>query len=502
MRLWPFGSRRAARALSRAANPHYDWPLNEVLLHWSKHDTCTFRDAMAGILVLGAIGSGKSTGSGQCIALSMLAAGFGLLVLCAKPDEADVWERYCQVTGRSADLIRFSANGQWRFDPLNYELQRPGAGAGHCENIVGLLISLLEIADRNSGSGGGGRDEEGFWRRALRQLLRNIVDLIVMARGRVTVPDLYNLVMSAPTSLEQVRSAEWRERSFCFKCLEEAEIAVKTPRQKHDFKLVADYLLCDFPNLSEKPRSIIVSSFTSMIDVINRGLLRELFCTETNVTPAAIEEGKVLVIDIPVREYGDIGLFAAILWKYAFQKSIERRDIIASPRPVTLWADEAQNFVTSYDMQFQATCRAAKVSTVLLSQNLSNFYAALGGEKGKAEADSLLANLNTKIFHANGDHVTNEWASSTLGKSRQFLMNGNSQQGEQSAYELLTGTGKSTSSAGFSESIQAEVEPSEFTRLRTGGPENKWLVDAILFANGVRFKATGKPYLYTTFQQR
>ena len=69
-------------------------------------------------------------------------------------------------------------------------------------------------------------------------------------------------------------------------------------------------------------------------------------------------------------------------------------------------------------------------------------------------------------------------------------------------YEQLTDTGRSQSSAGFSESLMAEVEPSEFTQLRTGGPENGWQVDAILFANGIRFKSTGKPYLYTSFSQR
>jgi hypothetical protein len=499
MRLWPFRSKRA-RALSYALDPTYDWPLSDVLLHWGPKEPFTFREAMAGVLILGAIGSGKSTGSGQLIAMSMLLAGFGMLVLCAKPDEADVWEEYARRAGREADLIWFSADGPWRFSPLDYELNRDGSGAGQCENIVGLLYELLEFSDRSGRKGG--RGEEGFWRKVVRQLLRNLVDLITMAKGTVSVPDLYRLFVSAPKSLAEVESPAWRKRSFCFECLMEADRRPKSPEQAEDFSLVLDYFLQELPELDTKTRTNIGASFTSMVDLMNRGLLKKLFGGGTNVTPQAVEQGKILVIDLPVREFGDVGLFAAVLWKYCFQKSIERRNVLQSPRPVGLWIDEAQNFLTEYDYMFQSTCRGAKVATVLLSQNISNFYAALGGENGKAQADSLCANLNLKIFHANGDHVTNEWASATLGKSRQLLFNGNSQQGNQTAYDMLMGRGGSQSGAGFSESIVAEVEASAFTTLRTGGPENKWLCDAILFSNGTRFRATGKPYLFTTFRQR
>ncbi len=55
---------------------------------------------------------------------------------------------------------------------------------------------------------------------------------------------------------------------------------------------------------------------------------------------------------------------------------------------------------TAYDMQFQTTCRSSRVATVYLTQNISNMYAALGGsDQGENQANSLFANLNTKIFH-------------------------------------------------------------------------------------------------------
>ena len=478
------------------------WALSTPLFRFNKRDALTIGRAFEGIAIFGAIGSGKSTASGRAIAHSFLLAGFGLLVLCAKSEEADVWEKYCRDTGRLQDFVRFRADGAFRFDPLNHELIRKGEGAGHTENIVGLLSTLLEIADRNTGQGGGGRDDEGYWKRSLRQLLRNVVDLIVLAKGRVTVTDLYRIVVTAPTSLDQVRSAEWRQRSFCFQCIAEADKRSKTARQQHDFEIVADYFMLEFPGLSDKTRSVIVSTFTSMVDVLNRGLLRELFCNGTNISPEATEEGKIIVVDIPVKEYGDVGLFAATLWKHAWEKSIERRNVATSPRPVALWCDEAHTFLTSYDMQFQTTCRAARAATVLISQNLSNYYAMLGGsDKGNAVADSLLGNLNLKIFHANGDHVTGEWMANMIGRSRQLVASSTVSYEASDPLSNSLGIGTSHTSAGVSEVFELEVPSSACAGFRTGGPANRWLVDALVFANGSCFHATGRPYLFCTFSQ-
>lgn len=479
------------------------WLLSEALLALSEHDLWTLADAFEGTLVLGATGSGKSSGSGRTLALSFLRAGFGGLVLTAKPDERSVWEAYCSEAGRLDDLCVFGPDRPLHFNFIDHELKRPGVGAGITENIVNLLSTVLEVAERGTGSGQGGREDEGYWRRAMRQLMRNLVDLLVLARGSLSIPDLYRLVVSAPTSLEEARSPEWKAESFCYACLQEADEREKTERQRKDYEIVADYLMLEFPALSEKTRSVVVSTFTSMIDVLNRGILRDLFCGETNVSPEAVEAGKLLVIDLPAKEFAEVGIFAQVLWKYVFQRSIERRDAAANPRPVFFWADEAQNFVTSYDMQFQTTARSARVATVLLSQNLSNFYAALGGgDKGKAQADSLLANLNTKVFHANGDPVTNEWAATLIGRTRQFLVNGGNSYQTPDLTSFPWMRSFPSVNAGISETFEFEVQPSTFTALRRGGFASGGEVDGIVFQGGRRFRANGRSWIRRTFLQR
>lgn len=479
------------------------WPLSQPLLHWSRDDVWTIGAACEGTLCLGATGSGKTTGSGRAIALAMLRAGFGGLVLTAKPGEREVWESYCRETNRSSDLIVFGPSNPYRFSFLDYELNRSGIGAGLTENIVNLFSTILEVAERGSSSGAG-REDENYWRRANRQLLRNTVDLLSLAMGRISVPDLYRLVISAPSFHSQVNNAHWQKESFCFQCMQAADRRALTATQRRDFAIVADYFLLEFPGLSEKTRSVIVSTFTSMADLFLRGILRDLFSSETNLTPEAAQDGAIILIDMPIKLFAEVGQFAQVLWKHAFQRSIERRDITQSPRPCFLFADEAQYFVTSYDMQFQTTARASRVATVYLSQNVSNFYAALGGnEKGKAEATSLFANLNTKIFHAQADPVTNEWAASLIGRTRQFFANGNNSYTPDDYLSSMMGMAPAGhTSAGFSESMEYELQPSAFTQLRPGGIANKGWIDAVVFQNGRLFHGTGRPWLPVTFKQR
>jgi hypothetical protein len=496
--LWPFGSRRRRKQYAEA------WSMSLPLMKFSRDDIFTIAHAYEGILVLGAIGSGKTSGSGKEFAHAYLRNGFGGLVLVAKSSETELWKSYCRDTGRLDDLIVFGPKEPWRYNFLDAELQQKGAGAGLTENIVQLFSTILEIAERGQGQGGG-REDEGFWRRAMRQLLRNSVDLLVCATGRVSIPDLYKIVVSAAKSMHEVKTDDWKARSFCYQCLVQADKATKSASQHADLGIVADYFFQEFPGLSDKTRSVITSTFTSCADVMNRGVLRELFCTTTNLSPRATEEGKIIVVDLGVKEYREIGQFAQVLWKYSFQRHIERRDVQASPRPVFLWADEIQNFLTSYDMQFQTTCRSAKVACCYLSQNISNFYAALGGnEKARVETDSLVANLNTKILHANGDAVTNEWSAKMIGRCRQFFINANnSQQPSDDDIAYWLGFNQQTqNSAGLSEQYEFEVQPSAFTSLRTGGVKHNGLVDAIVFQNGTLFKASGRTWLQTTFRQQ
>jgi hypothetical protein len=63
-----------------------DFDPQKVLIDWKESHGFTIADAQAGVSVMGATGSGKTSGPGALLARAYLKNGFGGLVLCAKPE--------------------------------------------------------------------------------------------------------------------------------------------------------------------------------------------------------------------------------------------------------------------------------------------------------------------------------------------------------------------------------------------------------------------------------
>jgi hypothetical protein len=481
------------------------WNLNEPLVWLSPHDPWTIGDAVQGVQIWGSTGSAKTTGSLAWLLKAYLKAGFGGLLLTVKPTDREFYEKLCRDTGRSADLLLFGHGHGHGFNFLDAELSRTDRGAGHVENLVGLFTTVIDLGDRDRG--GGGQEDDSYWKKTNRQLLRNALELLVQAKGRITVTDLHRLVVSAPTSNEQLRSDTWRNESFCFECLREAD-AKSSGRAQLDLRLATDFFCIEWPHLSEKTRSIILSTLTSMLDVLGRGLLRELLSPDvTTIRPEMACDGKIILIDLPLKLFGDVGQIAQVIWKHCFQRTMERRDVAANPRPVCLVVDESHLLTTSGagggggDQLFQTTARSARVATIYATQSISNYLAAFGGEKSESEVHSLLGNLQTQVFHQQADTKTNTYASELIGRTRQLFFNSNRSQGATDMFDLMIGGRTDTGgSAGMSEAYEFEVQPSEFTTLRQGGPPH-WLVDAIVVRGGRRFHKTGRPWIPITIRQ-
>lgn len=445
------------RDSSRPPNNHVGPPI----------DPWTFRDAFGGTQIFGGTGSGKTTGSGRTLALAFLTARFrgefpfGGLVLCAKPEEVDLWANfasksnvpgaksepgYCALAGRSPeDVIVLGERlehyrklglsvpqGGYFFDYQNYMqgLRREGGeGAktsGMTQGLVNLFMTVLE------GGREGGNSADPYWDDAIRQMLANAIDLLILVGRPVDISTIGDIILAAPQSRAETKTPVWQRDSLCWELLEAAHVATskafKGSREgdpayeaRRDFKLVRDYWLKDFAGLTERVRSVVESSFTSKATAILRSPMRRLFATAASrkdgklVTPTDTHRGKIVILDLSVKEYGETGRFAQVLFKTVWQRATEHpsRDQFSSP--VFLWADESQYFITSQDAVFQQTARSKRAATVYLTQNISNYYVALGGRSGNAATDSLIGNFQTKIFHANGDPATNEWAERLFG---------------------------------------------------------------------------------------
>ena len=467
--------------------------LDHVLCMISNNDPFTTRQACEGVQIFGGIGSGKSSGSGATLAKGYLRAGMGGLVLCVKPDERVTWQEYARATGREDDLIIFDSSGRHQFNFLDYEMRRPGAGAGYSNNIVRLFTNIVEAVEGQKSGGG----DSQYWIMAMQQLIRNAVDILAYTDLKQVsiLPLLYQIVNDAPRSLAQLGDPDWRGRSVVNKIITDSlekrdATEQEAPWRASDFDAAATYWMQEFPMLDERPRSGIISQFTTMADNFMRRPFRELFCHQTSVIPEDCFSGKIIIMDLPVKEFSAAGRASQIMMKFLWQQAMERRDVRRNPLPVFLWADEAQNFVSEYDMQFQATAGSSRCCTVFITQNLPNYYAEMGTH-AVHRTQSLVGNFATKIWHANSDFETNEKAAETIGKCWQTIV-GSSESATQDAGASIT-TNKS-------QVFEYEVPPQVFTKLAKGGPASDFKVEGIVFQNGRTF-STGKTYIRTLFNQ-
>ena len=475
-----------------------------VIRDWGNGDAFRLADAQTGVIVFGATGSGKTSGPAKHLAYGYLAAGFGGLVLCGKKDEAPMWLQWAAETGRAKDVVIVNAQGDWRYSFLDWEASRPGEGGGFTINVVAFLDEVGgNIAGGEKTDGGG---DQKFWEQALHNLNSNLVDLPVLAGLKVSLPLLRDIASSAAQSVEQVNDPRWQQNSLCYQILKEADKATEKadPEARADFDECNTYWTKNFPALAEKTRSSIMIGFTVLIHPLVTRPLRKLFSSDTNIKPEDTFDGKIIIVDLPVQEFRLAGRIANLTWKYCFQIAVLRR---MQPkdgflRPVFLWADEAQNFVSKFDSEYQAVARSAGGCTVYLTQNRESLRRVLNNDDA---VDSLLGNLQAKFFCQNTGE-TNFWASGLLGQRYVNITSTSAGLSRQAQVLLLPGS-QANENAGISRAQDKRfyVEPAVFTTLKRGGQDFNFQVEAIVYNGGHLFGNGSEerlPFKLLKFNQR
>lgn len=469
--------------------------LDRVLLHWDEANAFTVRDLLnGGVCVMGRSGSGKTSSSGRALAEAIVRLpGSGGLLIAAKPgDDRAFWQKVFATAGRSQDLMIFSADHDLRCNILDYEMRQ---GGGHTRNITRTLTTIAETL-RSSDTDK--RENSDFWSKEQERMLFNAIEVVKLATGGVSAPDLHRFISTAAMLPAQMTSPEWLA-DFHNQCLKKGHLAQKSVIAGHDYELAKAYWLGEFPNMADKTRSSILTGVMGTLHTFNTGIVRELVSSTTNVTPDDMFAGKFILVDMPVSDMGDVGAFVSGGLKYLCQRAILRRKVTDESNVVVLWADEAQQAVTSFDAPFLAQCRSHRGCMVYLSQSLPGYYDALGGERGKSAIDALLANYGTKIFHALGDLETAQWASGLVGKSLQTFTGGSMGREDGVFDELM---GRSRYQSNFSQSFESTLQLGSFMHgLATGGPSSGFVCDAYVIKSGEPF-ANGQNWLRTSFSQK
>lgn len=458
--------------------------LDKPLIDWQIGHPFTIRDACEGVLIMGGLGSGKTSGSGALLAKKYLTKGFGGLVLTAKEDELDLWKSYCKKHGREEDLIIIGHGSDQYFNFLDYECNRPDKGTGITHNIADTLKTVIK-----AGANDGQESDKAFWDASLQQLLVNAVDLCLLTQKKIRFEHIYKIIQSAPKNKAELNNPDWRKNSQCFRLMEhvakklsEAKKSKQADELARRLYIIEDFFYGNWLYLSEKTRSIVEQMFFGFGDRFMRDPLYSLFNTRTTVTPEDTIRGKIIIVNLPYLIYENTGRDGQVLFKYIWQRAMQRRQMREDSRPTFLWVDEAHYFLHDHDIDHQSTARSYRACTVYLTQNLPNFSLhAGGGDKGAYRFKALAGNLGTKFFHANSDVETNEYSADLIGKDLKWVGSESQSMGENASFN-----------EGSSQNLLHTIQPSEFARQKTGGKLNGYDIEVVVHRQGIPFHSTGK----------
>ena len=505
----------------------YPYDLDHCLLHFSRRDAFSLGELLEGVHIFGNPGSGKSSGSGDTIALAALKAGLGFVVTTHKSDERTRWKRLCKQAGRSRDLVILHPDNPYRCNLLEYTLMRAGEGAGHVENAVDVFITLTET--RNQGA----QRADPHWVNASRRHLRFCLEALANGGILLTMDNIEHVMQGLPFFWDG--NIHYPEGSLLKRCLDAADKNAKRSKKLLVSPArVRAYFEREWAiNGAERQNAGVITTLQTILDPLQSQLIQDLLFSPTpNFDPGAARRGAVVLLDLPVLEWQAMGRMAQIMFRYIAQHAVMRRQgLPPGETPVLFWSDEAQTFLTPLDREFAEASRSSWGSSVNLVQNINSIFAKMDVGMYDPQAKALLANFGTVICHRNGDSATNTWAAEMIGKDSVIRRSGSrSQSGtQQLGFNLNEGSARSISggqnggsysvssntgwganrsrsetwsaSTGYQETYDYLVPPRIFTLLRSGGRANNKQVDGIVFKAGKIWNGTQQPFLGVTFRQ-
>lgn len=462
----------------------------------------TIRNLCEGCMITGGLGAGKTSGSFFFILKKMLMEGFGGLLLTVKPQEAEEYRRLCRQAGREKDLIEITPGGKHSFNWLEYESRTSDAGKPITDNILEVLKTCIKAGAQQDV----GRGDDGFWQQSLDMLIGYVIDLCLLAYGKVSLDTVYKIVQSLPKMPTTAASSpkndsdngtfenawqsavmnvdakrhDWHNSMATvpgFTTLTKSEYETRLYEAVPEVRtldFVFEFFYQTFKYLNPKTRAIVEFIFIGFLAKLLREPVYSLFSKPSTVTPDDCYDGKIILINLPVKKYYETGRNIQLIVKLVCQRAWERRVITDSSMPLFLAADEAYTFVHEHDTLFQSTARSSRICTLAVTQNLNNYYSAMGGEKSEYKVKSLISTLATKIFHANTDVETNEYASALIGDS--YFTD--------PSMNISMSTDSFTRGQNLGIKRERVYPPEFFNSLKCGGPNNNFNVEAIIHKQG------------------
>ena len=284
------------------------------------------------------------------------------MILVSKPEDRAFFLELFREANRAPPII-FGPNDKARCKFLD-------ALGGDALTITRFLMTVSE-----SLKGEGGQRSEQFWEKLNERLIWCSVVILRLSYRRVTVPDIQKFIMTAATGPANFDDEVWL-RGFHNESFNLAEAGIGNDVEKFDFEIARDFFLREWPVMNDRTRSSILAGVMGVLLTLNSGIIRPMCSTTTDFTPAILRQGRSIMVDMPIKEYGDSAKVVMASMKYLAQVDILKRHTKPGDPIAVIWADEAQNASNSMDSMFQAEARSHYGAVVYLTQAVSSLYGA------------------------------------------------------------------------------------------------------------------------------
>jgi type IV secretory pathway TraG/TraD family ATPase VirD4 len=357
----------------------------------NQHVSLDLEDSCQNIIVLGGIGSGKTTCVMQPLLLQCLDQECGGLIFDIK---GDVKHAVAEISSATSRKLVFLGPGYNKINLLD----------GLTPEVAASFLKSAFLLNEKGHS-------DSFWIDTATELCRNTLGVLSFLPQHYNLQNLYQYLFDLDSKITIDN-----EISVLLSDLNEDQSRLLKTYQRYHETI--------FDQFDAKIKSGVNATVAQALSPFNHPALLDAFCSteKSMIKMSDLIDGTVCIVDMPLSIWGLGGKVAYTFIKLRFFNLMQNRNQTDKDknRPVFFMCDEFQEIVSASreglsDLSFWDKSRSSKTIGIISSQSIASFYAALGNHD---IANALLQNFRQKLFLRTEDPITLDFMEKLIGKAK------------------------------------------------------------------------------------
>ena len=354
------------------------------------------------ILITGTIGSGKTSSAMYPFTRQLMEykaentkEKLGMLILDVKGNYSEKILEFAEMGGRIEDVLVIDLSGKIKYNPLDKPNLTPIV-------LANRLKTILEIFNKES--------SESYWLDKAEQILAEAIKFCrIYNNGYVNFTEIHKIIMFPDYYTEKIKIAR---KNFENGLLKEKDI--------YNLLSCVNFFNKEFFSLDDRTLSILKSEISRITNVfVSDYQISKTFCPQKEEInfkgfEEAIDEGKIIVLNMNIAEYKNLSKIIAAYLKLDFQGTVlSRLSNGKRKRKTAFISDEYHEYVTSTDADFFAQSREAKCINIIATQSYTSLLNSL---KDESNVRVIIQSLINKFWFRTDDNFTIEEIQKLIGK--------------------------------------------------------------------------------------